>query len=233
MSASDPSPESKLKHADLEKFVVDTLSKREPCPAMVLAWGWLMKQVRRGAAKRGAAAAAAARAPDRGREAALGRARAHAPLAHRRFAAAPHRALLPRTLQGEGGLFHGDSYKQRFFVLARVPHASECADEQSGARQLPSRALRPGRRGPARISSPPVPPRLRRSPFSSSRAHLLRREDDGRGEHPRCARALACAGARLGRRRRRLPPPPFLPPRAAARSQASLTCAKCRRCERA
>lgn len=26
--------------------------------------------------------------------------------------------------QGEGGLFHGDSYKQRFFVLARVPHAT-------------------------------------------------------------------------------------------------------------
>lgn len=26
--------------------------------------------------------------------------------------------------QGEGGLFHGDTFKQRFFVLARVPHAT-------------------------------------------------------------------------------------------------------------
>lgn len=35
----------KLTHSDLEKFVGDVLSKREPCPAMVLAWGWLLKQV--------------------------------------------------------------------------------------------------------------------------------------------------------------------------------------------
>lgn len=60
---------SKLKHSELEKFVGETLSKREPCPAMVLAWGWMMKQ-------------------------------------------------------GEGGLFHSDAFKQRFFVLARVPHAT-------------------------------------------------------------------------------------------------------------
>lgn len=59
----------KLTHSQLEKFVNDTLSKREPCPAMVLAWGWLLKQ-------------------------------------------------------GEGGLLHNDSFKQRFFVLARVPHAT-------------------------------------------------------------------------------------------------------------
>jgi hypothetical protein len=36
----------KLAHKELESFVADTLSKREPCPAMVLAWGWLLKQVR-------------------------------------------------------------------------------------------------------------------------------------------------------------------------------------------
>lgn len=36
---------SKLSHKQLESFVTDTLSKREPCPAMVLAWGWLLKQV--------------------------------------------------------------------------------------------------------------------------------------------------------------------------------------------
>ncbi len=35
----------KLKHSELEKFVTETLAKREPCPAMVLAWGWMMKQV--------------------------------------------------------------------------------------------------------------------------------------------------------------------------------------------
>jgi hypothetical protein len=27
-------------------------------------------------------------------------------------------------MQGEGGIFHGDSFKQRYFVLARVPHAT-------------------------------------------------------------------------------------------------------------
>jgi hypothetical protein len=63
------SDKAKLKHNELEKFVSETLSKREPCPAMVLAWGWMMKQ-------------------------------------------------------GEGGLFHSDAFKQRFFVLARVPHAT-------------------------------------------------------------------------------------------------------------
>ena len=35
----------KLSHDDLERFVTDTLSKREPCPAMVLAWGWALKPV--------------------------------------------------------------------------------------------------------------------------------------------------------------------------------------------
>jgi hypothetical protein len=43
---------TKLKHADLEKFVTETLSKREPCPAMVLAWGWVMKQVSSNGRKR-------------------------------------------------------------------------------------------------------------------------------------------------------------------------------------
>jgi hypothetical protein len=59
----------------------------------------------------------------RGREAARGRAQSLACLGSAAVPTAP----LPRTLQGEGGLFHGDSYKQRFFVLARVPHASESA----------------------------------------------------------------------------------------------------------
>ena len=36
----------KLSHDALEKFVSDVLNKREPCPAMVLAWGWMLKQVR-------------------------------------------------------------------------------------------------------------------------------------------------------------------------------------------
>lgn len=35
----------KLNHDALEKFVQEVLSKREPCPAMVLAWGWALKQV--------------------------------------------------------------------------------------------------------------------------------------------------------------------------------------------
>ena len=36
----------KLSHEALEKFVSEVLNKREPCPAMVLAWGWMLKQVR-------------------------------------------------------------------------------------------------------------------------------------------------------------------------------------------
>jgi len=35
----------KLNHDQLERFVTEALSKREPCPAMVLAWGWALKQV--------------------------------------------------------------------------------------------------------------------------------------------------------------------------------------------
>ena len=40
--------------------------------------------------------------------------------------------------QGEGGVFHNDLFKQRYFVLARVPHATvliyyaqKCMDEDS------------------------------------------------------------------------------------------------------
>jgi len=189
MSATDPSPESKLKHADLEKFVVDTLSKREPCPAMVLAWGWLMKQVRRGVwpARRccdvltRARAGAPARSL-RGREAARGRAQSLACLGSAAVPTAP----LPRTLQGEGGLFHGDSYKQRFFVLARVPHASESA-RRRGAGSCPPPSV-------ARLT-PTL--RLFRPPFAAA-VLIYYGEKTMDEENILGAQAFARAGTRYG-----------------------------------
>lgn len=45
-AARRPRAMGKPTHDALERFVQDVLCKREPCPAMVLAWGWCLKQVR-------------------------------------------------------------------------------------------------------------------------------------------------------------------------------------------
>ena len=76
------------------------------------------------------------------------------------------------------------------------------------------------------------PPSASSAPLRCSRAHLLRREDDGRGEHPRCAGICARGHALCRRRCRRhfLPRYSCLPPSC---PQASSTCARCRRCARA
>ena len=78
---------------------------------MVLAWGWMLKQVRSSTRRRIARVS-----PSRSLRAVRCTAFANA--------------------QGEGGIFHNDTYKQRYFVLARVPHATvliyygqKCMDE--------------------------------------------------------------------------------------------------------
>ena len=81
---------------------------------MVLAWGWMLKQV--GASEQ-------ERAPP-GRQ---------PPRRAAHHGCPPPPRCAP---QGEGGIFHNDTYKQRYFVLARVPHATvliyygqKCMDE--------------------------------------------------------------------------------------------------------
>jgi hypothetical protein len=89
----------------------NALASKEPVPSSVLAWGWVLKQVRP-----------------------RGTCRAHMHAAH--FASRCELTRRLRLLQGEGGYLHADTFKTRWFVLARVPHATvliyydrKCMDE--------------------------------------------------------------------------------------------------------
>jgi len=194
MSATDPSPESKLKHADLEKFVVDTLSKREPCPAMVLAWGWLMKQVRRGVwpARRCCDVLTRARRRPPGRCAGEWRC-AGAPSLSRALAPSPSPLRPSRALCRARAASSTATRTSSAFSCSRACR-TRVSRRGAGARAAAPRQAWRGSRPP-----PPLP-----SPLRCSRAHLLRREDDGRGEHPRCAGICARGHA--------LWPPPPPPP---------------------